>query len=499
MQLPLFPVTDGQKHDQKDLSRATFSHEQVCPEDSRIDLENTYESILEETDRFDRKLVSYQGNKGEMVHGWIKYREGFSAELVAALLDEFGINPGDTILEPFSGSGTTLLVAKSRGIDAVGIEILPNCYLSWEAKSYLYRYDIDELRALYEQIATTEPPETDTPFPHIVITESAFPADAEKDLMAYTEWLDTLNLSPQARTLLRLILSGILEEVSYTRKDGQYLRWDSRAEKVIQRNKRRTAAGKKTIKGVDKGTLPSMKMAILGALGTIIDDIASLQEDPAKPGDQRLLRGSALSVLPSLDENRFDAVITSPPYCNRYDYTRTYALELAYLGIGEEGIRALRQSQLSCTVENRSKIDLLRGIYSKQGREDRFSEIFDIVESHPALQEINQALQMRWDRGEINNRGILSMVDGYFTEMAFVFAELYRTCKAGAQVAFVNDNVRYGGEVIPVDLLCTSLAEEFGFTPEKVYVLPQRKGNSSQQMGRFGREALRKSITIWKK
>jgi site-specific DNA-methyltransferase (cytosine-N4-specific) len=72
-------------------------------------------------------------------------------------------------------------------------------------------------------------------------------------------------------------------------------------------------------------------------------------------------------------------------------------------------------------------------------------------------------------------------------------------CRSGAHVAFVNDNVRYAGEVIPVDMLSTDLARQLGFEPLKVYVLPQRKGNSSQQMGKFGREALRKSITVWKK
>jgi site-specific DNA-methyltransferase (cytosine-N4-specific) len=91
------------------------------------------------------------------------------------------------------------------------------------------------------------------------------------------------------------------------------------------------------------------------------------------------------------------------------------------------------------------------------------------------------------------------MIEQYFTELTFVFAELYRVCRSGAGVIFVNDNVRYAGEVIPVDTLSTNLAEQIGFVPEKIYVLPQRKGNSSQQMGKFGREALRKSITLWRK
>ena len=89
------------------------------------------------------------------------------------------------------------------------------------------------------------------------------------------------------------------------------------------------------------------------------------------------------------------------------------------------------------------------------------------------------------------------MVEGYFSDLAFVIFELYRVCRPGAHVAIVNDNVRYGGEVIPVDLLMTDLAVGFGFSPERIYVLPQRKGNSSQQMGKYGREANRKSITVW--
>ena len=106
---------------------------------------------------------------------------------------------------------------------------------------------------------------------------------------------------------------------------------------------------------------------------------------------------------------------------------------------------------------------------------------------------------MRNENGDLNNHGVMRMVEGYFTELAFIYAELYRVCKQGAMVAFINDNVRYGGEVIPVDCLSTSFAEQFGFTPVKIYCLKQRKGNSSQQMKKYGKVALRKSVTIWKK
>jgi site-specific DNA-methyltransferase (cytosine-N4-specific) len=299
--------------------------------------------------------------------------------------------------------------------------------------------------------------------------------------------------------LLRLLLTSILEEVSYTRKDGQYLRWDCRAQKVQVRNHKREQNGKPAIKGMHKGDLPSVKEALLAAMFTIIEDIKVIQQQKVGDSTQQLLQGSSLEILPTLEPDQFAGVITSPPYCNRYDYTRTYALEIAYLGAGEEGIRELRQEQLSCTVEHNSKVNELRAHYNSLDQSERFERILHTIQNNPVFREIIDALQIRWDRGEINNRGILPMVEGYFVELTFIFAEILRTVRSGAHVAFVNDNVRYGGEIIPVDLLTTAIAEDLGFVAEKVYVLPQRKGNSSQQMGRFGREALRKSITVWKK
>ena len=106
-------------------------------------------------------------------------------------------------------------------------------------------------------------------------------------------------------------------------------------------------------------------------------------------------------------------------------------------------------------------------------------------------------MNKRKEHGDLNNNGVIRMVEGYFTELGFIYAELYRICKQGAMVAFVNDNVRYGGEVISVDFLSSALAESFGFKIKKIYTLKQKKGNSSQQMAKFGRVALRKSITVW--
>jgi site-specific DNA-methyltransferase (cytosine-N4-specific) len=481
-----------------DLARGTFSHGGASSQDARLALEARYGHLLQETDEFDRQLVSFQANKTGVLHSWIKYREGFSASLVESLFARFGFAPGDTVLDPFAGSCTTLLVAQMLGVNSVGIELLPHCHLAWEAKSRAFDYDLDELRRVGKLARETTPPAAHEPFPHLTITRTAFPRQTERDLMAYGCWIEALDASEETKTLCRLVLVSILEKVSYTRKDGQYLRWDRRAHKVIQRNARRIAQGKKPVQGIHKGELPGVKQAFAGALDKVIRDVAELQKEPPPKSRHELIAGNTLYVLPRLEDDRFAGVVTSPPYANRYDYTRTYALELAYLGVGEE-IFDLRQGQLSCTVENKPKLEQLAGFYRSIGQYGRYARIVDVVQGNTALAEIDAALQTRNERGEINNAGVLTMIAQYFAELTFVFAELYRVCRSGAHVAFVNDNVRYAGEVIPVDLLSTDLAAGVGFEPVKVYVLPQRKGNSSQQMGRFGREALRKSIIVWKK
>ena len=63
----------------------------------------------------------------------------------------------------------------------------------------------------------------------------------------------------------------------------------------------------------------------------------------------------------------------------------------------------------------------------------------------------------------------------------------------------VNDNVRYQGAHVPVDLLLSDFAERVGFDVETIWVLPRGKGNSSQQMGVHGREEIRKCVYIWRK
>ena len=153
---------------------------------------------------------------------------------------------------------------------------------------------------------------------------------------------------------------------------------------------------------------------------------------------------------------------------------------------------------LTCTVENKEKIDYLKELYADLDRLSDFNFINNLYFSHPAMREINDTLAHLNEQGNLNNSNIPRMVKNYFYEMLFIIYELYRLLKKGGIVTMVNDNVRYGGEEIPVDLVLSDFAEKVGFKIKNL-TLPIGKGNSSQQMGEHGRSELRKCVYIWEK
>ena len=71
--------------------------------------------------------------------------------------------------------------------------------------------------------------------------------------------------------------------------------------------------------------------------------------------------------------------------------------------------------------------------------------------------------------------------------------------KSGVPLFMVNDNVRYAGANISVDMILSGIAEKLGLHVENILVLPNGKGNSSQQMGKHGRTSLRKCVYVWRK
>ncbi|MEO8711123.1 MAG: DNA methyltransferase [Parafilimonas sp.] len=451
---------------------------------------------LETAYNLNRKIVSFQANKEEPIYRWFKYKEGFSSALVKYFLSEYSKKTGN-ILDPFSGAGTSLFAAQELGWKSYGIELLPVGTFVIQTRQALNRIDVSKLRAIAKNIwvEISKLKEYNNSIKHISITKDAFSNDTEDYINKYLTYCSNLK-DKHLQTILKFAAFTVLEEISYTRKDGQYLRWDYRS--------KRDLSGKP----FDKGKILSFEEAVKSKLNQIIQDLLPNQTISLfeKTDDTKItkhpvniIEGSCLELLPKLESDYFDFIITSPPYCNRYDYTRTYALELVYLGYNNEQVRNLRQSMLSCTVENKEKVEYLKHFYTSISKSKTFEKVINVYNSSSAMAEVNSILDELNKLGKLNNNNIARMVKNYFLELCFVIYEMARVTKSDGYCVMVNDNVRYGGEEIPVDLILAEFAENFGFHIKKIFVLPKGKGNSSQQMGNYGRTEVRKCVYLWQK
>jgi len=459
--------------------------------DNQIERKRLYQKYcqkLEINTELTRQLVSFQANKSASFYRWLKYKEAFSSELVRYCINRFHPDHGSvrTILDPFAGAGTTLTTSTKAGWKATGIELLPVGVAAMYARLRADTVKIHSFQYFLNRLSryNFSSPKVRFRFPHLRITEGAFPRETENAISSYVDFVRKIR-NEDVKYLFLFACMSILEDVSYTRKDGQYLRWDSRS----PRNLRSSFA---------KGEIADFRRSILSKLQLMLEDIKHRNGD-SYSSTVSVFEDSCLNVLPTLPDCSFDIVLTSPPYCNRYDYTRTYALELAFLGYDELTLKSLRQTLLSATVENKSKRHTLYEQYLTRNQENRFIEAIAAFTNQPALQEVLAILYRLKEQNELNNLNIPSMVENYFFEMNLVIHELARVLSKGGRIIMVNDNVQYHGEEIPVDLILCDFAEHAGLSVDAIWVLQRGKGNSSQQMGAHGRNELRKCVYVWSK
>ncbi len=304
----------------------------TTPRAAREALYGSFAATIAHNPALDRSLVSFQANKRVPIYSWFKYREGFSESLVNYLLQKLHPHPGH-LLDPFAGGGSSLFAASALGWQTEGIEVLPVGMYSMQARMRADHVDMDALSAAINQVLAinfADHFDVEQAPQHIAITRGAYPADEERQLTGYLAYCHQHVKDENVRALLVYAAFCILEDISYTRKDGQYLRWDARS----GRN-----AGKRPF---NKGRILPFREAIEAKLRQIVTDLTmtsmrqplfdeAVQKLPGPP--PHLHEGSCLSLLPTMQPGSFDFVLTSPPYANRYDYTRTYALSLSFWAV----------------------------------------------------------------------------------------------------------------------------------------------------------------------
>jgi len=70
-----------------------------------------------------------------LTHWIYPYKGKFHPQMIRALLNIIGLKEGNTVFEPFSGSGTTAIEAQLLGVDFIGIDISPLCVIQGRVKT----------------------------------------------------------------------------------------------------------------------------------------------------------------------------------------------------------------------------------------------------------------------------------------------------------------------------------------------------------------------------
>lgn len=248
-------------------------------------------------------------NSDRYFHEWYRFVLSFPPHLVQEYIKSFALKPGNIILDPFCGTGTTLVEAKLNGISSIGIEANAMAYYASSTKvdwgvdpdglvehAVMIAKKADGISALTpESVLKTLPPEAHA----LLLKDSISPLPLHKAL-ALLEQLD----ADQGSRFERHEKLALAKALVFSSSNLHF--------------------------GPEVGVLRTKKQnapVIEAWLAEVKSIAADLRKAPHSTATAIVHRADARQLATILEPCSIDAVFTSPPYPNEKDYTRTTRLE----------------------------------------------------------------------------------------------------------------------------------------------------------------------------
>jgi hypothetical protein len=391
-----------------------------------------YETVTEGPQQPDT-TSTFADNLSLPIHRWFRYSAGFSAVWAQRLIEQEKAKGRRTLLDPFAGSGTTVIEGESSGLRSIGIEAHP--FVARIARAKLkWRSDVSVLRNFANSVLghamAIEPKIKLSDAPKLL--NQCFPPNVLKRLFSIRHAWSDLHDDTAASELTWLALMAILRECSPVgTAQWQYI-LPSKSKACV----------------TDPFTAFSNKVALFAA---------DMERRKAfVNGPQAEIRQDDARTCLSIPDDWADLVVTSPPYANNYDYADATRLEMTFAG-EINGWGDLQQSVRKYLV--RSCSQHVAPIISQT------QEILEIPALEPIRVEIAEVCrQLSIEREKHGGKKTYhTMVAAYFSDMASVWASLRRVTSPGAVVCFViGDSAPYG-IYVPVDRWLGELAIASGF------------------------------------
>lgn len=323
-------------------------------------------------------INNLQKNTTYFTHGFHPYPAKYTPQLVNKYLSSF-CKQGYTILDPFCGSGTTVVEGAINGINSVGIDLNPIAYIVSKAKSNKYEEnDICLIDNIISQIRKINNEPTNIEIPDFPNRSHWFQDNVcleLADLKAKINFVENQNV----KDLLLCAFSKIIVRVSNQDSEVRY-----------------TAKNK----NIPNGMVYSL------FIDTLINYIDILKSSEFRIlAKTEIFNGDTGIELQRFNENHFDFVITSPPYINTFDYYLYHKLRMFWLDYDH---RPIRQKEIG----NHHRIDTKDFTTAKKEYIDSMSSI---------MNELSRVSKSKSNFVMVIGDGI---VDGITIDMSQVIAEI---------------------------------------------------------------------------
>ncbi len=389
--------------------------------------------------------------KDRAVHDWYRFVLSFPPHLVQDYIERFSLQPSDTVLDPFCGTGTTLVECKKLGIASVGIESNPMAHFAssvkvdWSVEGTALSGYADEVASEARTIIESDGVDRWDGLP-LLATNGNSDATIRQHLPAQSALLlkDSISPVPLHKTLV--LLDAIDRHgTPHQRRYGRLALANALVRRIGN-----LKFGPEVGIGRIKHDAPAVD-AWLDCMDTVVRDIDSVKALSDVPA--HAVRADSRRTEQVLGPKSVDAVITSPPYPNEKDYTRTTRLESVILGLirSKRELRSLKQTLIRSNT---------RGVY-KSDTDDRE------VAQHEAIQNIATAIeQRRVQMGKTSGfeRLYPRVTQLYFGGMARHLSSLRPVLRPGAKLAYVvGDQASYLRVMIRTGQIVADLAGSLGY------------------------------------
>ena len=398
-------------------------------------------------------------------HEWYRFVLSYPPHLVRDYIKRFGLDSSHTLLDPFCGTGTTLVESKKLGIPSVGVEANPMAQFASKVKvdwspspegllEHAQKVANVALSKLEAEGISDEPAA-------LVDTASTYrtlPPESLKLLLR-----DSISARPLHKALVLLDVIKTYYDPNY---NGHELLALAKALVFSISNLHfGPEVGVNAVKKLDAAVVATWQANVLA----MANDLRELKSH--KNVATVVYKADARQLVDIIEPQTIDAVLTSPPYPNEKDYTRTTRLESVILGFinNKAELQALKRGLMRSNTRN---------VYKGDADDEWVAE-------HGEIQSLVSAIEKK--RSDLNKTSGFEKLYGkvtklYFGGMARHLEQMRNLLRPGAYLGYVvGDQASYFRVMIRTGQLLADIAKSLGYQVVDIDLFRSRLATATKE------------------